>query len=281
MFGLKALSDPKPQPLEDKLEDAHQRVADLRAAIEAVNDNDPKALHGLPEALRDAECSIPYIEREIEQRDALELWRSERANADATIKAAKKETDAAAKALAALDADHAKAAGKLAKLKLEAEGGVERAQQDEQRAAEAYAETMAKGNEAEESAALENLNRASETLEAAQRYANRQAAVITALSAQVGAIEQKQAAEHARLQENRTRRFQALRHKLGAQWDMEAKKMAELGAQLVALDYAICGSSRALDSLEIPLTSKESAGRINGRGLRDASEAVDVEGIRA
>lgn len=280
MFGLKALSEPKEQPLEAKLEEAQQIAAELRAAVEAAK-GDPKALHSLPEQLRAAECEIPHIEREIERRDAQEQWVNARLNADATIKAAKKEADAAAKLLAGLDADYTKAEGKLISLRAEVDGSVEQAQQNEQSAAEAYAEAMAQGNEAEEKAALERLNRTSEYLEKAQRHASRQAAIIVALSSQVDAIEKKRAAERVKLQESRARRLQAIRHKLGEQWDIQANKMAELGAQLVALDYAIGGYSRALDALDIPLTSKEGMGRISGRGIRESSEAVDVEGIKA
>ncbi|MCW8156719.1 hypothetical protein D7243_11020 [Stutzerimonas stutzeri] len=283
MFGLKLLSEPQALTLEDQLEEAHALAESLRSDIEAAT-NDSTAtkrpISGMHDELRATEGEIDRLGREIAKRDDLLNWKAARDSADADIKAAKKEMDAAGKALAALDADYEKASAKLAKLQATTEAELATAQQGENQAAEAYASAMALGSEAEETAALETLNRFSEAFEQVQRKTARQAVILQALQSQVDSIEQKRAAERQRFEIARERRLLAVRHKLGARWDAMASEMSELAAQIVAVDWAISRNSRAMDDLHIPVTARDGGAPITGRRVRDSSGAVDVDALR-
>ncbi|MCJ0877914.1 hypothetical protein MRX33_10255 [Pseudomonas sp. JI-2] len=283
MFGLKLLSEPQEPTLEDQLEEAHSLADSLRSDIEAAT-NDSRAfkrpISGMHDDLRATEGEIDRLGREIAKRDGLLNWKAARDSADADIKAAKKEMDAAGKALAVLDADHEKASAKLAKLQAAADAELAEAKQSENQAAEAYAAAMAQGSESEEAAALDTLNGRSEALEQIQRKTARQAVILQALQSQVDSIEQKRAAERQRFEGARERRLLAVRHKLGARWDAMASEMSELAAQIVAVDWAVSRNSRAMDDLHIPLTARDGGAPITARQVRDSSGAVDVDALR-
>ncbi len=283
MFGLKLLSEPQEPTLEDQLEEAHTLADALRSDIEAAT-NDSKAskrpISGMHDELRATEGEIDRLGREIVKRDDLLNWKAARDSADADIKAAKKEMDAAGKALAALDADYEKASAKLAKLQAAADAELAEAKQSENQAAEAYAAAMAQGSESEEAAALDTLNGRSEALEQIQRKTARQAVILQALQSQVDSIEQKRTAERQRFEGARERRLLAVRHKLGARWDAMASEMSELAAQIVAVDWAVSRNSRAMDDLHIPLTARDGGAPITARQVRDSSGAIDVDALR-
>jgi len=283
VFGLKLLSEPQEPTLEDQLEEAHALADALRSDIEAAT-NDSKAskrpISGMHDDLRATEGEIDRLGREIVKRDDLLNWKAARDSADADIKAAKKEMDAAGKALAALDADYEKASAKLAKLQAAADAELADAKQSENQAAEAYAAAMAQGSESDEAAALDTLNSRSEALEQIQRKIARQAVILQALQSQVDAIEQKRAAERQRFESARERRLLAVRHKLGARWDAMASEMSELAAQIIAVDWAISRNSRAMDDLHIPLTARDGGAPITARQVRDSSGAIDVDALR-
>lgn len=283
MFGLKLLSEPQEPTLEDQLEEAHALADALRSDIEAAT-NDSKAskrpISGMHDELRATEGEIDRLGREIVKRDDLLNWKAARDSADADIKAAKKEMDAAGKALAVLDADHEKASAKLAKLQAAADAELAEAKQSENQAAEAYAAAMAQGSESDEAAALDTLNGRSEALEQIQRKTARQAVILQALQSQVDSIEEKRAAERQRFANARERRLLAVRHKLGARWDAMASEMSELAAQIIAVDWAISRNSRAMDDLHIPLTARDGGAPITARQVRDSSGAVDVDALR-
>jgi len=283
VFGLKLLSEPQEPTLEDQLEEAHALADALRSDIEAAT-NDSKAskrpISGMHDELRATEGEIDRLGREIVKRDDLLNWKAARDSADADIKAAKKEMDAAGKALAVLDADHEKASAKLAKLQAAADAELAEAKQSENQAAEAYAAAMAQGSESEEAAALDTLNGRSEALEQIQRKTARQAVILQALQSQVDSIEQKRAAERQRFEGARERRLLAVRHKLGARWDAMASEMSELAAQIVAVDWAVSRNSRAMDDLHIPLTARDGVAPVTGRQARDSSSAIDVDALR-
>lgn len=283
MFGLKLLSEPQEPTLEDQLEEAHALADSLRSDIEAATDDSAAAkrpISGMHDELRATEGEIERLGRAIAQRDNLLNWKAARASADADIKAAKKEMDAAGKALAVLDADHEKASAKLAKLQAAADAELAEAKQSENQAAEAYAAAMAQGSESDEAAALDTLNSRSEALEHIQRKTARQAVILQALQSQVDAIEQKRAAERQRFESARERRLLAVRHKLGARWDAMASEMSELAAQILAVDWAVSRNSRAMDDLHIPLTARDGGARITARQVRDSSGAIDVDALR-
>ncbi|MCW3150145.1 hypothetical protein N8H22_16195 [Stutzerimonas stutzeri] len=283
MFGLKLLSEPQEPTLEDQLEEAHALADALRSDIEAAT-NDSKAskrpISGMHDELRATEGEIDRLGREIVKRDDLLNWKAARDSADADIKAAKKEMDAAGKALAALDADYEKASAKLAKLQAAADAELAEAKQSENQAAEAYAAAIAQGSESEETAALDTLNGRSEALEQIQRKTARQAVILQALQSQVDSIEQKRTAERQRFEGARERRLLAVRHKLGARWDAMASEMSELAAQILAVDWAVSRNSRAMDDLHIPLTARDGGARITARQVRDSSGAIDVDALR-
>lgn len=283
MFGLKLLSEPQEPTLEDQLEEAHALADSLRSDIEAATNDSAAAkrpISGMHDELRATEGEIDRLGREIAKRDGLLNWKAARDSADADIKAAKKEMDAAGKALAVLDADHEKASAKLAKLQAAADAELAEAKQSENQAAEAYAAAMAQGSESEEAAALDTLNGRSEALEQIQRKTARQAVILQALQSQVDSIEQKRAAERQRFEGARERRLLAVRHKLGARWDAMASEMSELAAQIVAVDWAISRNSRAMDDLHIPLTARDGVAPVTGRQARDSSSAIDVDALR-
>lgn len=283
MFGLKLLSEPQEPTLEDQLEDAHALANALRSDIEAAANDSTAAkrpISGMHDELRATEGEIDRLGREIAKRDGLLNWKAARDSADADIKAAKKEMDAAGKALAVLDADHEKASAKLAKLQAAADAELAEAKQSENQAAEAYAAAMAQGSESEEAAALDTLNGRSEALEQIQRKTARQAVILQALQSQVDSIEQKRAAERQRFEAARERRLLAVRHKLGARWDAMASEMSELAAQIIAVDWAISRNSRAMDDLHIPVTAKDGGAPITARKVRDSSGAIDVDALR-
>lgn len=283
MFGLKLLSEPQEPTLEDQLEEAHAIADSLRSEIEAATNDSTTAkrpISGMHDELRATEGEIDRLGRAIAQRDNLLNWKAARASADADIKAAKKEMDAAGKALAVLDADHEKASAKLAKLQAAADAELADAKQSENQAAEAYAAAMAQGSESDEAAALDTLNSRSEALEQIQRKIARQAVILQALQSQVDAIEQKRAAERQRFESARERRLLAVRHKLGARWDAMASEMSELAAQIIAVDWAISRNSRAMDDLHIPLTARDGGAPITARRVRDSSGAIDVDALR-
>ncbi len=283
MFGLKLLSEPQEPTLEDQLEEAHALADSLRSDIEAATDDSAAAkrpISGMHDELRATEGEIERLGRAIAQRDNLLNWKAARASADADIKAAKKEMDAAGKALAVLDADHEKASAKLAKLQAAADAELAEAKQSENQAAEAYAAAMAQGSESDEAAALDTLNSRSEALEHIQRKTARQAVILQALQSQVDAIEQKRAAERQRFESARERRLLAVRHKLGARWDAMASEMSELAAQILAVDWAVSRNSRAMDDLHIPLTARDGGAPITARQVRDSSGAIDVDALR-
>jgi len=283
VFGLKLLSEPQEPTLEDQLEEAHALADSLRSDIEAATDDSAAAkrpISGMHDELRATEGEIERLGRAIAQRDNLLNWKAARASADADIKAAKKEMDAAGKALAVLDADHEKASAKLAKLQAAADAELAEAKQSENQAAEAYAAAMAQGSESDEAAALDTLNSRSEALEHIQRKTARQAVILQALQSQVDAIEQKRAAERQRFESARERRLLAVRHKLGARWDAMASEMSELAAQILAVDWAVSRNSRAMDDLHIPLTARDGGAPITARQVRDSSGAIDVDALR-
>lgn len=283
MFGLKLLSEPQEPTLEDQLEEAHALADSLRSDIEAATNDSAAAkrpISGMHDELRATEGEIERLGRAIAQRDNLLNWKAARASADADIKAAKKEMDAAGKALAVFDADHEKASAKLAKLQAAADAELAEAKQSENQAAEAYAAAMAQGSESEEAAALDTLNGRSEALEQIQRKTARQAVILQALQSQVDAIEQKRAAERQRFESARERRLLAVRHKLGARWDAMASEMSELAAQIVAVDWAVSRNSRAMDDLHIPVTARDGGAPITARQVRDSSDAIDVDALR-
>jgi len=283
VFGLKLLSEPQEPALEDQLEEAHALADSLRSDIEAATNDSAAAkrpISGMHDELRATEGEIDRLGREIAKRDGLLNWKAARDSADADIKAAKKEMDAAGKALAVLDADHEKASAKLAKLQAAADAELAEAKQSENQAAEAYAAAMAQGSESEEAAALDTLNGRSEALEQIQRKTARQAVILQALQSQVDSIEQKRAAERQRFEGARERRLLAVRHKLGARWDAMASEMSELAAQIVAVDWAISRNSRAMDDLHIPLTARDGVAPVTGRQARDSSSAIDVDALR-
>ena len=283
MFGLKLLSEPQEPTLEDQLEEAHAIADSLRSEIEAATNDSTTAkrpISGMHDELRATEGEIDRLGREIVKRDDLLNWKAARDSADADIKAAKKEMDAAGKALAALDADYEKASAKLAKLQAAADAELAEAKQSENQAAEAYAAAMAQGSESEEAAALDTLNGRSEALEQIQRKTARQAVILQALQSQVDSIEQKRTAERQRFEGARERRLLAVRHKLGARWDAMASEMSELAAQIVAVDWAVSRNSRAMDDLHIPLTARDGGAPITARQVRDSSGAVDVDALR-
>ncbi|WP_120993131.1 hypothetical protein [Stutzerimonas urumqiensis] len=288
MFGLKLLSEPQEPSLEIQLADAQARAEALRHEIAAA-ETDPnrtyaagdnrRPVSGMWDELRGVEGDISRIGREIEQRDNLLSWNAARENADAEMKAAKKEMDASGKALAVLDADFEKASAKLAKLQTATDAELAEAKQGESQAAEAYAAALAQGSETEEAAALEKLNRFSEALEQTERKAARQNVIIQALQGQVDAIDEKRASERERFEKARERRLIAVRHKLGTKWDAMAAEMAELATQLVAVDWAVSGYSRSMDSLHIPNTAKDGA-PVTGSRVRDASSSINVDELR-
>lgn len=283
MFGLKLLSEPQEPTLEDQLEEAHAIADSLRSEIEAATNDSTTAkrpISGMHDELRATEGEIDRLGREIVKRDDLLNWKAARDSADADIKAAKKEMDAAGKALAALDADYEKASAKLAKLQAAADAELAEAKQSENQAAEAYAAAMAQGSESEEAAALDTLNGRSEALEQIQRKTARQAVILQALQSQVDSIEQKRTAERQRFEGARERRLLAVRHKLGARWDAMASEMSELAAQIVAVDWAVSRNSRAMDDLHIPLTARDGGAPITARQVRDSSGAIDVDALR-
>ncbi len=283
MFGLKLLSEPQEPTLEDQLEDAHALANALRSDIEAAANDSTAAkrpISGMHDELRATEGEIDRLGREIAKRDGLLNWKAARDSAEADIKAAKKEMDAAGKTLAVLDADHEKASAKLAKLQAAADAELAEAKQSENQAAEAYAAAMAQGSESEEAAALDTLNGRSEALEQIQRKTARQAVILQALQSQVDSIEQKRAAERQRFEGARERRLLAVRHKLGARWDAMASEMSELAAQIVAVDWAVSRNSRAMDDLHIPLTARDGGAPITARQVRDSSGAIDVDALR-
>jgi len=283
VFGLKLLSEPQALTLEDQLEEAHALAESLRSDIEAAaNDSTAtkRPISGMHDELRATEGEIDRLGREIVKRDDLLNWKAARDSADADIKAAKKEMDAAGKALAALDADYEKASAKLTKLQAAADAELAEAKQSESQAAEAYAAAMAQGSESEEAAALDTLNGRSEALEQIQRKTARQAVILQALQSQVDSIEQKRAAERQRFESARERRLLAVRHKLGARWDAMASEMSELAAQIIAVDWAISRNSRAMDDLHIPVTAKDGGAPITARKVRDSSGAIDVDALR-
>ncbi|UIP85005.1 hypothetical protein [Pseudomonas phenolilytica] len=283
MFGLKLLSEPQEPTLEDQLEEAHALADSLRSEIEAATNDSTAAkrpISGMHDDLRATEGEIDRLGREIVKRDDLLNWKAARDSADADIKAAKKEMDAAGKALAALDADYEKASAKLTKLQAAADAELAEAKHSESQAAEAYAAAMAQGSESEEAAALDTLNGRSEALEQVQRKTARQAVILQALQSQVDSIEQKRAAERQRFESARERRLLAVRHKLGARWDAMASEMSELAAQIVAVDWAISRNSRAMDDLHIPVTAKDGGAPITARKVRDSSGAIDVDALR-
>lgn len=283
MFGLKLLSEPQEPTLEDQLDEAHALADSLRSEIEAATNDSTAAkrpISGMHDDLRATEGEIDRLGREIVKRDDLLNWKAARDCADADIKAAKKEMDAAGKALAALDADYEKASAKLAKLQAAADAELAEAKQSENQAAEAYAAAMAQGSESEEAAALDTLIGRSEALEQIQRKTARQAVILQALQSQVDSIEQKRAAERQRFEGARERRLLAVRHKLGARWDATASEMSELAAQIVAVDWAVSRNSRAMDDLHIPLTARDGGAPITARQVRDSSGAIDVDALR-
>ena len=284
MFGLKLLSEPQEPTLEDQLEEAHALADSLRSDIEAATNDSTAAskrpISGMHDELRATEGEIERLGRAIAQRDNLLNWKAARDSADTDIKAAKKEMDAAGKALAVLDADYEKASAKLTKLRSATGAELATAQQSENQAAEAYATAMARGSETEEADALETLNRLSEALEQIQRKTARQSVVLQALQSQVDSIEEKRAAERQRFDNARERRLLAVRHKLGARWDAMASEMSGLAAQIVAVDWAVSRNSRAMDDLHIPVTSRDGGAPITGRQVRDSSSAIDVDALR-
>ena len=283
MFGLKLLSEPQEPALEDQLAEAHALADSLRSDIEVATNDSAAAkrpISGMHDELRATEGEIDRLGREIAKRGELLKWKAARENAEAEMKAAKKEMDAAGKALAVLDADYDKASAKLAKLQAATETELATAQQGENQAAEAYAAAMAHGSESEEVAALEALNSRSEALEQIQRKTARQAVILQALRSQVDSIEEKRAAERQRFDNARERRLLAVRHKLGARWDAMASEMSELAAQIIAVDWAISRNSRAMDDLHIPVTSRDGGAPITGRQVRDSSSAIDVDALR-
>lgn len=283
MFGLKLLSEPQEPTLEDQLEEAHALADALRRDIEAATNDSATAkrpISGMHDELRATEGEIDRLGREIAKRDDLLNWKAARESADADIKAAKKEMDAAGKALAALDADYEKASAKLVKLQAAADAELAEAKQSENQAAEAYAAAMAQGSESDEAAALDTLNSRSEALEQIQRKTARQAVILQALQSQVDAIEQKRAAERQRFESAREHRLLAVRHKLGARWDAMASEMSELAAQILAVDWAVSRNSRAMDDLHIPLTARDGGAPITARQVRDSSGAIDVDALR-
>lgn len=283
MFGLKLLSEPQEPTLEDQLAEAHALADSLRSDIEAATNDSAAAkrpISGMHDELRATEGEIDRLGREIAKRDELLKWKSARENAEAEMKAGKKEMDAAGKALAVLDADHEKASAKLAKLQAAADAELAEAKQSENQAAEAYAAAMAQGSESDEAAALDTLNSRSEALEQIQRKTARQAVILQALQSQIDSIEQKRAAERQRFESARERRLLAVRHKLGARWDAMASEMSGLAAQIVAVDWAVSRNSRAMDDLHIPVTSRDGGAPITGRQVRDSSSAIDVDALR-
>lgn len=280
MLKLKNFLGSPAQALEDELTEAQRKVEAARNAIEVAKNDRTKSLAGAREDLRVAEAEIDRIKRDIESRDRLIQRQQEFDNADAILKAARKESQAASKALAALDIDFSKASAKLAKLQGEVEGELAQARSSEKDAAEAYAAALASSDEAAESEALNRLNQASEALESVERKASRQSAIVAALTAQVDGIEQKRLVERDRLEASRGQLLRGIRHKVAAEWDKQAGQMAELAAQLVALERAIGASGKVMDDLSIPLLTPGGASEIRGSKVRDASYDVDVDSIR-
>lgn len=240
----------------------------LAAERERLGDIAPPDLRSADINLRAAHSEIESLGRQIDQIDRILAWREGVKTADATIRAASKEAAAAAKALAALGADHGKLASKLDRLRADTAATVAEAERAAELAAAEYASAATQGDDRAEAAAAAKLDQASETAEAAHRKAARQQPAITGLERELAAIEQRRAVERERQAEAERRIQDAEVLKAQAAWDAAAVDLRRVGERLAALEAAYGYST--LRKLYIPLHDRAGPDAITGRDLHAA-----------
>lgn len=260
--------------LARQLDNLERDTARLASEMESLPKGDSR-LAGAPDRLRAMECDAAAIKREMSRIDHLIAWQEATKNADIVIKAATKEITAARKALVSLDADHGKLASKVERLRAEADEILAATEEAAEAAANEYAAAAVQGGERAESAAMAKLEKANDAAEVARRKVTRQQAVITAMSNELDAIEQRRAIERERLELAEQQRLDALILKAQAEWDAAAASAAKVAEKLVALEMAR-GGSYSLGKLYLPMTDKLGAGSITEREVRRAAEVINV-----
>ncbi|WP_122267431.1 hypothetical protein [Pseudomonas syringae] len=158
----------------------------------------------------------------------------------------------AADQVSALENKNAHLIERFQSIKSEADTALEEAQQAERDAATSFARSLANGDSEGEKAANNLMQKAAKQLSATEEYVRRQDLVLSAVQAELEALDAQLTAARKRGKDAKTAVLDAVEFALREEWDTVTEHLATLGGRLVAISHQKDGIGDSLNRLKVP-----------------------------
>lgn len=200
-----------------------------------------------------AEANLRCIPSDLEKIDREISYHESVANAKQAKTKAQKVMKDSASSVASLETTHRLVSERLVAIQTETELAIKRAQQVELDAANHYARSVATGDAEGERTASHDMEKASAMLIECDEHARRQDLIMTALQAEIDALDAQLAAARQQCSDAQNDALAATALGLSEEWNRVANQLVVLGSKILATNDKRGVRSWALEDLSIPL----------------------------
>lgn len=184
--------------------------------------------------LREAKSKVGDIEYKISAIDQDIAWYDRKANSSALMAEYKETMESWSADKVDLEGKRKALYTRLAETKSLSEKAVADARQSEAQAARAYAQAVAWSDVEGEKKAADDAQKAAKTLSSAIEHQRRQALIITAMEQEIETIDAHIEEAVQNILKTERSAVMLVKERLEEQWDVSAKQLLEVGAQLYA-----------------------------------------------
>lgn len=191
--------------------------------------------HDLVVRMREAKSKVGDIKYKISVIDQDIAWYDRKANSSALMGEYKETMESWSADKIDLEGKRKALSTRLAETKSQSEKVIADARQSEEQAARAYAQAVAWSDVEGEKKAADDAQKAAKTLSSAMEHQRRQALIITAMEQEIETIDAHIEEAVQNILKTERSAVMLVKERLEEQWDVSAKKLLEVGAQLYAV----------------------------------------------
>ncbi|KEY87495.1 hypothetical protein MBA34_16685 [Pseudomonas capeferrum] len=184
--------------------------------------------------LREAKSKVGDIEYKISAIDQDIAWYDRKANSSALMAEYKETMESWSADKIDLEGKRKALSRRLAETKSQSEKVIADARQSEEQAARAYAQAVAWSDIEGEKKAADDAQKAAKTLSSAMEHQRRQALIITAMEQEIETIDAHIEEAVQNILKAERSAVLLVKERLEEQWDVSAKQLLDVGAQLYA-----------------------------------------------
>lgn len=190
--------------------------------------------HDLLIRMREAKSKVGDIKYKISVIDQDIAWYDRKANSSALMGEYKETMESWSADKIDLEGKRKALSTRLAETKSQSEKVIADARQSEEQAARAYAQAVAWSDVEGEKKAADDAQKAAKTLSSAMEHQRRQALIITAMEQEIETIDAHIEEAVQNILKTERSAVMLVKERLEEQWDVSAKQLLEVGAQLYA-----------------------------------------------